>query len=253
MADWSTVKSLIVECMAYDGDASKSLSLTAVGTATDTRAQILLRNFSAEILGFFTRATPVTFHDSDWENVDLTDGSRCALSMSKVMVLALGSTQLGKVESVGLLQRATIQSTTATGIPAKGTPQQWAESDMGKISFDVPVDMSASPLAWASGWYRHPVLTYDTAAAAVAAGKSPLLGTCVLDETVIFGFAKYAAISLKENVTTVQAGMERLKRFDIQAYNAVAMKKAENLARYMRGLYNHPESSLGCGYGYGYR
>lgn len=243
------MKALVVEAVGYDGDTSKSLSQTAIGTATDTRLQILLRNFSIETLSFFTRAVPVTFADGDWEGVDLTDFSRCTLSMSKILHLNIAGQNLFKMEGVGLLGRSNLINGDTTGIPTKATPVTWAESDLGKIDFDCPIDMSASPAAWCEGWYRHPVLLYDTAAAAVAASASARLGTCMLDETLIFAWSKYAAIFLKENVTSGSVAMERLKRFDTQAFGLIMQKKAENISRYTRGLYGRNHALMpGLGY-----
>jgi hypothetical protein len=231
--NWIAAKQDIAESLGYDGATSKSLSASGLlyGTPTDTRLQLLLRNFSIETFTFFTRASPVTFKDGDWDEIDLTDFSRCAVSMAKVMVLNVNSNRLKKVEGVGLLMRSSSQSVNAaTGIPTKGTPNAWAEAEKGKIDLDVPIDMSGNPPAWCAGWYRHPVLTAD----------SGVGGQYLLDETIHFGFVKFCAISLGENVTTVQGAMERLKRFDIQAYNAVTQKATENKARFQRGLY-------GCG------
>lgn len=222
---WGETKTLIAEAPGFDGDSSKSLIERAIGTATDTRLQLLLRNFSAETFFRYTRAAAITFIDGDWENVDLV-GSRCAQSMSKIMRLSIGGIMIGKVDSIGLMegrsQGGTVNSTT--GIPTKGTPICWAESDLGVITFDIPIDMTTAKPAWCSGWIRHPVIANDDE-------------TCQIDETYLFAFVKYAAISLKENVSTSQGAMERLKRFDVQAFNMIKGMRAENMARWARGMY----------------
>jgi len=237
--DWNAAKSLVVSATGYDGATDQSMTTTAIGSPTDTRLQLLLRNFSVETYSFFTRATPVTFLDGDWEGVDLTDFSRCPLAMSKILTLNLNGTMLGQEFGVGILGRSGLLQGDTTGIPAKGTPLSWAESDLGKIDFDRPVDMSTSPKAWCMGWYRHPVLTAD----------SGVGGTCKLDETLVFAWSKYAAIFLKENVTSGAVAMERLKRFDNQAFGLIMQKKSENLARYTRGLYGNNSSYVWPGFG----
>lgn len=348
--DWNAAKQLVVEACGYDGDVSKSMDTTTIGSATDVRLQILLRNFSIETYSFFTRATPVVFEDEDWEDVDLTDFSRCTLAMSKILSLNLGGQALGKMDGVGMLGRQGLLAGNTTGIPVSGTPISWAESDLGKVDFDRPLSQPASlfinslvntgvatiqigttaahgllqgsrvvisgvtgvtaangtwyvytgvdathptgydsthfaitqdalfqdavtgggtysvgaagyngtvaPVvaAWVMGWYRHPVILYDTAAAAVAAGASAKLGRCRLDETLVIAWSKYAAIFLKENVTSGSVAMERLKRFDVQAFNLIVQKRGENISRYTRGLYGNSTilyPSLG-GLGLGY-
>lgn len=154
--DWGTAKADIIETLKYDGASSKSLTSYAIGTPTDTRLQILLRNFSIETFCFYTRAASVTFQDGDWEYVHLDDFSRCALAMSKVMRMNFNGSRLRELASVGLLERASaVQADPNTGIPAKATPMAWAEAEKGIVSFDVPIDMSASPKAWVAGWHRH--------------------------------------------------------------------------------------------------
>lgn len=242
--DWGATKNLVVQSLGYDGTTNESLSQAAIGTPTDSKLQLLLRNFSIETFSFFTRATPVTFLDGDWEGVDLTDGSRCTLSMSKILQLNLNGTMLCKADGVGVLGRNGLIQGDTTGIPAKGTPLSWAESDLGRIDFDRPVDMTATPPAWVAGWYRHPVLLYDTASAAVTAGASYKLGTCQIDDTLVFAWAKYASIFLSETVASASVAMERLKRYDVQAYNLIAQKKGENISRFTRGLFGRNDAFL---------
>lgn len=234
--------------MGFDGDTSQSLTVTSIGSPTDIYLQLLLRNFSVETFSFFTRAVPITFQDGDWELIDLTDGTRCAYAMAKVMLVNLNGQLLGRSEGVGTLGRASFLQGDTTGIPVKGTPISWTESDLGKIDLDRPIDMGANPPAWCMGWYRHPVLSYDTAAAAISAGASPKLGSCQIDDTMVFAWAKYASIFLKEGVTSSSVAMERLKRYDAQSYNLIIQKKGENLSRYTRGLYGNSSGLVSSGF-----
>lgn len=251
--DWSAAKNLVVQSVGFDGATTNSLSQTTIGTPTDTKLQLCLRNFSIEIASFFTRAVPVTFENGDWESVDLTDGSRCTLAMSKVLELSFNGQKLCKVAGVGLLRP---DLSNDTGVPTAGTPICWAESDLGKIEFDRPITQQTPALpGWVAGWYRHPVLTFDTAANAVTAGFPASQGTFQIDETVAFAWAKYASIFLSESVGTAASTIERLKRYDVQAYNLIKQKRGENLARYSRGLYGRSRGlteNWGWGWGFGW-
>lgn len=214
--EWGEFKTYAKQKLQYHGDAVVDLADIGIGSAFDTRLQILLKAWERDVYALYTPKVAMTLLTTTQKH-SFQDPRVCTIPLWEVERVWVSGGLIQEYRSLAAMEIDFDQRAVTSG-----KPTAWSHIEDSVIYFNRQPDQAYSN-SFAAGYHTHATYRSDKA---------------ILDipDHTVEACTQYVAVGFMEGAVSERGGMKLLERYDQKAYFAMSQIKNRNLARRYNGM-----------------